>query len=421
MLHGAAVGDQHGRASGRDHLGAGHAQPAGVDVERVGAVAACVNAVANPHGRDLATDVDGGDVSAGAGERAADLDAVDGPTGKHADRVGGQPGDHTLDQRVAGAAMGVDTVADDEASKLFAHLHADGGVGMDCDAVELGGVDHASGVDVEAAGSDPVRLDGRADAQRRRRPEVDEADTAAAVRRDRRLGHPAVDGAPVVQGHVVDAVGGDRSTVSYVVDVAAGDDEHAAADQVGRSLRDPAVSEDGPRLQQARREPATAGIGTAGEYAAAPYRRAVAPGRDAAQLRRDHHVAVGVEVPERERALQDTDAHQMRPVVAVADVGVGHVQAVDDDMPGADGVAHQNLYLADGRDGGQPERAEVGDGRVVEDRPAVLRDAQADLGHLIVGAELYPVDAVGERHRGVVVGTRPTASPGRVSASAYRR
>ncbi|MFF5265136.1 hypothetical protein ACFY4C_40155 [Actinomadura viridis] len=69
-------------------------------------------------------------------------------------------------------------------------------------------------------------------------------DAAGPVRDHRCGGGPGLHPAPVVQHHVVLAVGGDRAGDDHLVHHGAGDDEHPSADQVRRVGRDTAVGVD---------------------------------------------------------------------------------------------------------------------------------------------------------------------------------
>ena len=120
---------------------------------------------------------------------------------------------------------------------------ADRAVGMGDDTIEVGKVDRA-GVDIEAACALAESFDRRIDFQFLQDAEMDETDAAGAERSDLRLRRPAVDDTPVIEHHVVDAVGRHWTTVAHSVDVRAIDRESTAGDLVWCAGRASAVAVD---------------------------------------------------------------------------------------------------------------------------------------------------------------------------------
>ncbi len=258
---------------------------------------------------------------------------------------------------------------------------------------------HRAGVDVEAAGTGTEGLDRCQYLQRVDDVEVHEADAARAVRGQLLLGGPAVHVAPVVQHHVVDAVGHDRAAVAHLVDVRVEDGEHATGDLVRRAFRDAAVAVDRTRIELRHHEAASGKTGAADEDAAAANRCAFAARRQSDQVGADGHALVRLHVPQRERPLQNVDAEADRPVGIRTRVRAHDVQAVDVDMAALHGVSRQELYLPGDSEVGQPHAPQAGDCRVVEDGALVGRRRQLQSADFVVGAELQAVDAIGKLDR----------------------
>lgn len=305
---------------------------------------------------------------------------------------------HALDQRVAGAAEGLDAAMHHQAADRLADLDADGAIRMRGHALELGQIDGA-GVDIEAARAAPEGLDRRQHLQCVDDVEVDEADAARAVRAQLLFGGPAVHEAPVVEHHVVDTIGHDRAAVAHLVDVRVEDRKDTAGDLIGRTFGNAAVAVDRAGLEQRHHQAPAAEAGTADEDAATAHRRAFAARRQADQLCADDDAFVRLHVPQRERALQHIDAEAVRTLGARAGVGGDDVQAIDIDVTALDRVARQDLNLSRRGDPGQLYPAQARGRRVVEDRAPVGRGSEAQRADLVVGAELHAVAAIGKRNR----------------------
>src|SRR5579872_4070624 len=104
-----------------------------------------------------------------------------------------------------------------ERTNRLADLDAHRAIGMRDDAVEYGAIDRPC-VNVEPAGALPESFYRRLNLEAVDNAEVDEADTARSVGGDFFLGDPAIHRAPVVQHHIVDAIGCHRAAVADDVD-----------------------------------------------------------------------------------------------------------------------------------------------------------------------------------------------------------
>lgn len=101
-----------------------------------------------------------------------------------------------------------------------------------------------------------------------------------------------------------------------------------------------------------------------------------APGGQIREVGRDQDARVGVLVPHGQRALQDLHAVALGPRLRRAGVGVLHVQAGHDDVPGAHRVAREYLHLADRAQPAEFQGAQALHGGVVEQGPRGRRRLQ---------------------------------------------
>src|SRR5665213_762768 len=200
-------------------------------------------------------------------DTAGDVDFTRRTTGLYAQADSGKTDDDAFDQRWAGAAERLDAAAHDELPDRLADLNAHGSVCVRGDPVEFGKV-HRAGIDVEAACALAERFDRRVHFQFVNDPEIHEADAARAVRGDLLLGDPAIDDAPIVEHHVVDAVGRDRATIPHDINMSAVHGEDAAGDLVRRARRDLTVAIDSVCFQASHGEPPALVAGAAHKDAA---------------------------------------------------------------------------------------------------------------------------------------------------------
>src|SRR6185312_13738099 len=121
-----------------------------------------------------------------------------------------------------------------ERADRLADLDAHGAVGVRGNAVEYGAIDRP-GVYVESARTLPEGFYRRLNLEAVDDAEVDETDAAGSVGGDLFLGDPAVHRAPVVQHHVVDAIGCHGAAVADDIDEGIEDGEYAAGDGIGRA------------------------------------------------------------------------------------------------------------------------------------------------------------------------------------------
>src|SRR5579864_7500050 len=330
-------------------------------------------------GLDAAGDLD-------LARRAARLDA----------QGDGRKADHdALDQGRAGAAEGLDAAMHDELADRLADLDADGTVGMGGDAVELRDV-HGPGIDIEAARALAEGFDRRVDFQFMHNAEIHKTNAARAIRGDFCVGGPAIDDAPIVEHHVVDAIGYDRASIAHDINMSAVNREDAAGDLVRRAGCDPAIAVDRIGLQTPHVEPTTLVAGAADKDAAAANRRTVASSREADEVRADDDAVVGLHVPERERAVDDIDAVAVRPFFLAAGVSRDNVEAVHIDMAAAHLVARQNLHTSGRCHVAQFDPAKAGYGGIVEDRALVRRRVEPDIMNPVIGRQLKTISSGGE-------------------------
>ncbi len=221
--------------------------------------------------------------------------------------------------------------------------------------------------------------------------EVDEADAAGSMRGDLRIGSPAIDHAPIVEYHVVDAVGHDRPAIPDDVDIGAVDGKDAAGDLVSRAGRNATIAVDRIGFQPPHVEPAGLVTAAADENAAAANRRAVAARREADEIGADNHAGVLLHVPERECPVDDIDAVTVRPLLLAAGVGCDNVEPGDIDMAAAHLVASENLNAAGRRDAAQFDPPEACDGGIVEYRSLVRGGVKTNIVNPIIRRKLKSV------------------------------
>ncbi|CAN5203786.1 hypothetical protein BH10PSE11_BH10PSE11_15290 [soil metagenome] len=226
--------------------------------------------------------------------------------------------------------------------------------------------------------------------------EVDEADATWAMRRDFRLGGPAIDDAPIVEHHVVDAVGHDRPAISDDIDVRTIDGKDATSDLVSGAGRNSAVAVNRIGLQTAHVQPAGLVAAAAHKNPAAAHRRAIATGRETDEIRTDNHAGVLLHVPQRERAVDDVDAVSMGPFFHATGVGRDDVEAIHIDMTCAHVVTRQNLDAAGRCHAAQFNSSETFDRSIVEDRALVCRRVETKIVNPVVRRQLKAVASRGE-------------------------
>src|SRR6185437_16122906 len=243
--------------------------------------------------------LDRGHAGAVGFDAAGDFNLACRTAGLDAQSDGGQ-GDHDpFDQRRPGAAESLDTAVDDQSANRLADLDADRAVRVSNDAVKFRKV-HSAGIDIEAACALAKSFDRCVDFEFMHNAEVHETDAAWAMRGDLRFGCPTIHETPVIEDHVVDAVGHDWAAIAHDVDVSAVDREDAAGDLIRSTGRDSAIAVDRIRLQTPHIEPAAFVARAAHENAAASNRCAVAASRETDEVRTDDHAIIGLHVPERE-------------------------------------------------------------------------------------------------------------------------
>ena len=130
--------------------------------------------------------------------------------------------------------------------------------GMSDDALELGRMD-CSRIDVEATCALAEGFDWRIHLQHVDGAEIDKTDAARTEKISSHVGGPAVDSAPIVEHHVIGAIGRDGATVAHAVGKSAVNHEDPARNAVRRAGWDTAVAVDGQSGLAAMR-PATAAV-----------------------------------------------------------------------------------------------------------------------------------------------------------------
>src|SRR5665213_4040035 len=292
----------------------------------------------------------------------------------------------------------------DEAADGLADLNADRAVGMGDNAVELREVDRAD-IPMEAARALTEGLDRRVDLQFMDDAEVDEADAAGAMRGDFRLRGPAIHHAPVVQHHVVDAIGHDRPAIAHHIGIGAVNREHTTGDLIRRARRNAAVAVDRIGLQPPHVEPAGLVAAAADKDAAAANRLAIATRRTADEIGTDPPAGILLHVPERERAVDDVDAVAVWAFFLAASIGRDDIKSIHIDVASAHLVAGENLNAAGRRDAAQFDPPETFDRGVVEDRAFVLGGVQANVVDTVVRRQLKAINTRGESDGRVFVFT----------------
>ena len=233
--------------------------------------------------------------------------------------------------------------------------------------------------------------------------EVHEADATRTIGSELLFGRPAVNKAPIVEHHVIYAVGHDRPSVTYFVNVCVVDGKDAARDLIGRAFGNSAIAIDRTGIEQRRNESPARKTRAADEDTAAAHRSAFTAHRQADQFGGDDDTFVRLHIPQRERPLEDVDAEAVRPLAARTRIGGHDVEPLDIDMTAHDRFAHQDLHLTDRGDSGQPHSSQASDVRIVEDHTLVGRRRKTQPADFVVGGELQAVDAMGECNRAVIV------------------
>jgi hypothetical protein len=108
-------------------------------------------------------------------------------------------------------------------------------------AVELG-MSNRSVIYVEAKGALAESFNGSIHFQFAERSKINKSDGARAVRCYLFFGEPAIDRTPIIQGHIVHAVGYYRATINYVIALGAVNDKDPTGDYGGSARRDLAVN-----------------------------------------------------------------------------------------------------------------------------------------------------------------------------------
>src|SRR5262245_9594306 len=177
---------------------------------------------------------DGRNAGAMRPEAAADFDFTRRRTGFDAKSHGRKSHHYPFDQRLAGAAEGLNAAMHHDPADRLADLNAHCAVRVGDHAIELGKV-HCACVDVETASPETKGFDRSVDSQLIDDPEVYKPDAARTVRREFLIGDPAIDDTPIVQYHVIHAIGHNRAVIPNHVNMGAVDREDSPGDLVRRS------------------------------------------------------------------------------------------------------------------------------------------------------------------------------------------